>query len=47
MRPCIGIPRVQPPLCSYRELQDGTYTLADVLMFNITLDEIEAALSNG
>jgi hypothetical protein len=47
MRPCIGIPRVCGPLCAYKDLKDGTYTIADVLLFNMTLDEIEDALNNG
>lgn len=40
MRPCVGVPKLVSPLCSYKELQDGTYTLADVERFNQTLDEI-------
>lgn len=43
MNPCVGIPELCPPLCSWRELTDGTYTLADVEMFNQTLDEILTA----
>lgn len=27
------------PLCSYKETQDGTYSLADILRFNIAMDE--------
>lgn len=43
MRPCIGIPGVVPPLCRWIELQDGTYTLADVARFHIAMDQINAA----
>ncbi len=34
MRPVVSL----PPLCSLRELQDGTYTLTDVALMNDTLD---------
>ena len=40
MRPCTGVVGVCPPLCTWGELNDGTYTLGDVLMFNNTIDEI-------
>ena len=34
MIPCIGIPGHVPPLCTWKELEDGTYNLADVYRFN-------------
>lgn len=34
MRPVVSL----PPLCALRELQDGTYTLTDVLLMNQALD---------
>lgn len=40
MRPCVGVPRLLNPLCSYKDLQDGTYTLGDVERFNQTIDEV-------
>lgn len=41
MRPCTGIPKYHvPPYCTWAELNDGTYTLADVELFNQALDEI-------
>lgn len=40
MRPCVGAPGVCPPLCTYAELNDGTYSLADVQRFHDTLDEL-------
>ena len=40
MRPCVGVPNLLPPLCKYSDLRDGTYTLADVEMFNQTIDEM-------
>lgn len=42
MRPCIGIVGVQPPFCTLKETRDGTYSLADMLRFNLILDDIEA-----
>ena len=40
MRPCVGISGVCPPLCKLSELRDGTYNLADVMRFNIAMDEM-------
>lgn len=40
MRPCVGIDGLCPPLCRYSDLQDGTYTIADVERFNVTMDEL-------
>lgn len=37
MQPCVGITNVCPPLCSFKELKDGTYSLADVEMFHQTM----------
>ena len=34
IRPCIGVEGVVPALCTYKELQDGTYSLGDVERFN-------------
>jgi len=39
MNPCTGINGVCPPLCTYKELKDGTYTISDVLRFNQVLEE--------
>jgi hypothetical protein len=43
MRPCTGVPGVSPPLCTWAQLQDGTYTAADVERFNVALDELTNA----
>ncbi len=40
MRPCVGVEGICPPLCCYKELIDGTYTLENVLLFNITIDDL-------
>ena len=40
MRPCVGVTNLCPPLCTWSQLQDGTYSIADVMRFNITLDEM-------
>ena len=40
MRPCVGVNGLCPPLCQYHQLTDGTYSLADVEMFNQTIDEL-------
>lgn len=40
MRPCVGIDGLCPPLCRYSDLQDGTYNIADVERFNVTMDEL-------
>lgn len=34
MRPVVSV----PPLCTLKQLQDGTYTLTDVAMMNDALD---------
>ncbi len=52
MRPCTGVDGVIPPLCNWQQLNDGTYSLADVELFNTTIrEEYEAAIaareSNG
>lgn len=39
MRPCAGVPSVIGPLCTYRETQDGTYNLAEILTLNIAIEE--------
>jgi len=40
MNPCTGIGQFCPPLCTYKELKDGTYSIADVLKFNLILKDI-------
>lgn len=40
MNPCVGVPDICPPLCSWHQLTDGTFTLADVEMFNQALNEM-------
>ena len=35
----MGIPDVCPPLCTKKEIDDGTYTLADVEEMNQTMEE--------
>lgn len=40
MRPCVGIAGLCPPLCTWAQLTDGTYSLADVERFNQTILEI-------
>lgn len=40
MRPCVGIAGLCPPLCTWAQLIDGTYSLADVERFNQTILEI-------
>ena len=47
MRPCAGVPNIIAPLCSYRETQDGTYSLADILRFNIAIDESVAGYNSA
>lgn len=45
MRPTVGVPDVCPPLCKMIELNDGTYTLADVERMNQTIAEsLDAAI---
>ncbi len=36
----------EPPLCSLRELEDGTYNMCDVALMNEILD-LKASLKNG
>ncbi len=48
MRPCVGLNDVSggvicPPLCKWSDLIDGTYSIADVMRFNITMDELSAS----
>ncbi|ACG60371.1 hypothetical protein phiPLPE_49 [Iodobacter phage PhiPLPE] len=40
MRPCVGVGGACPPLCTWAQLEDGTYSLADVEMFNQALDDV-------
>jgi len=40
MRPCTGIQGVCPPLCTWSETLNGTYTLADIQRFHYTMDEM-------
>lgn len=50
MAPCVGEPGVCPPLCRWAELEDGTYSLADVERFNQTIwlmrDRYQRAMRN-
>ncbi|QEQ90574.1 hypothetical protein EGJ22_11295 [Pseudomonas sp. p99-361] len=39
-RPCVGIPGVCPPLCTYKDLTDGTYSLGWVKRANLAMDEM-------
>ena len=48
MQPCIGIPRLGiPPFCSWKELNDGTYSLADVEIFHQAMGELLDAAEKG
>lgn len=41
MQPCVGLPGLGvPPFCSWRELNDGTYSLADVERFHQAMTDI-------
>lgn len=40
MRPCTGVEGVSPALCSWKDLTDGTYNIADVERFNQTLYDL-------
>ena len=40
MRPCVGISGICPPLCTWAQLEDGTYSLADVERFNQAITEM-------
>jgi hypothetical protein len=39
MRPTVGIDGVCPPLCTLKEIQDGTYSLSDIELMNQTMKE--------
>lgn len=51
MRPCVGVSGVCPPLCTWAQLNDGTYSLEDVERFNQSIDELvrvhKEVLNNG
>lgn len=36
----MGVEGICPPLCTYKELKDGTYNLSDVLLFNMTIEDL-------
>lgn len=38
--PCVGIDGVCPPLGTWKELKDGTYSLADVERYHQMIDEL-------
>src|SRR5690606_1063213 len=40
MRPCVGVNGVCPALCTWAQLNDGTYSLEDVERFNQAIDEL-------
>jgi hypothetical protein len=50
-QPCVGVDGICPPLCKWSELNDGTYTLADVALFNNVIKEkvkhYQQAVNNG
>lgn len=46
MRPCTGVHGITPPLCTWAQLNDGTYSLGDVMRFNIAIDELIEARQN-
>jgi hypothetical protein len=43
MRPCVGVVGLCPPFCTWAELNNGTYSLADVELFNQAIEEMIAA----
>lgn len=43
MRPCVGVNGICPPLCTWAQLNDGTYGLEDVERFNQSIDELVKA----
>ena len=43
MRPCMGVNGICPPLCTWAQLTDGTYSLEDVERFNQAIDEMVRA----
>ena len=46
-RPCTGVEGVVPPMCTKRELQDGTYSLADVEEMNqVIADMVEKKIAS-
>ena len=45
MLPCVGVKDICPPLCKWSDLIDGTYSLADVEMFNQTISELIDAMN--
>lgn len=52
MRPCIGIPLSDmglsiPPLCQWHQLEDGTYTLGDVMRFHLAIDDQVRMIQNA
>lgn len=40
MRPCVGVSGICPPLCTWVQLADGTYSLEDVERFSQAIDEM-------
>ena len=40
MQPCVGVVGACPPLCTWSQLEDGTYSIADVEMFNQTIGDL-------
>lgn len=40
MRPCVGAGNVCPALCTWAQLEDETYSLADVERFNQAIDDV-------
>lgn len=43
-RPCVGAGSVCPPLAHWSDMIDGTYTIDDVQMMHIAMDEVMAAV---
>lgn len=43
MQCCTGIEGLCPPLCTWAELNDGTYNICDVEMFNQAMTEMVKA----
>ena len=39
-QPCIGIPDLCPPLCTWEQLNDGTYSIADVKQMNNVMEAL-------
>ena len=40
MRPTVGIEGVCPPMCTMKEINDGTYTITDIEIFNQAMEEM-------